>query len=68
MPKKASGEFNQAEYLADWSKKNMKRIGAQYKREFVDEFQEACKALGIAQSQVFREAMGATIKKHNDSK
>ncbi len=61
-------KFNQAEYLAEWSKKNMKRVGAQYKRDFVDEFQKACKGLGIAQSQVFREAMEATIQKYKNSK
>lgn len=67
MPKKASGDFNQAEYLAEWSKKNMLFVRAQYKREFVLEFREACKQLGISQSQVFREAMEATIKKAKDS-
>ena len=61
-------KFNQAEYLAEWSKKNMLFVRAQYKRDFVLEFREACKGLGITQSQVFREAMEATIQKYKNSK
>ena len=47
--------------------KNMAFVNAKYKKEFVLEFKEACKSLGITQSEVFREAMIKTIeraKKH----
>lgn len=38
-------------------------VNAKYKKEFVYEFKEACKTLGITQSEVFREAMIETIEK-----
>lgn len=63
MPKKASGEFNQSQYINDWAKKNMGHINVQYKREFTDEFKAACKKLGVSQSEVIRAAMEETIKK-----
>lgn len=63
MPKKASGEFNQAKYMAGWRKENMKQITASYKTDFVLEFKEACKKLGVSQSEVFRKAMEETIRR-----
>ena len=56
-------EFNQAKYIREWQKENMKQVKATYKNEFVDEFKEACKVLGIKQSDVIREAMIQTIEK-----
>lgn len=56
-------EFNQAKYMREWQKENMKQVKATYKNEFVDEFKEACKVLGIKQSDVIREAMIQTIEK-----
>lgn len=46
-----------------YDKKNMAFVNAKYKKEFVQEFKEACKTLGITQSEVFREAMIETIEK-----
>ena len=63
MPRKASGEFNQAKYMAEWQKQNMKQISASYKTDFVLEFKEACKKLGVSQSEVFRKAMEETIRR-----
>ena len=46
-----------------YDKKNMAFVNAKYKKEFVHEFKEACKTLGITQSEVFRKAMIETIEK-----
>ena len=56
-------KFNQAKYMREWQKENMKQVKASYKTEFVDDFKEACRKLGIKQSDVFRNAMYSTIKK-----
>ena len=37
-------KFNQAKYMREWQKENMKQVKASYKTEFVDEFKEACKS------------------------
>lgn len=63
MPRKASGNFNQIDYIHDWSKKNMKRVSADYAATFVDEFKSACQKLGVKQSDVIRQAMLDTIEK-----
>ena len=47
MPKKANGEFNQKNYIAEWKRKNMKYVSAAFKSEFVEEFREACKKLNV---------------------
>ena len=54
-------EFDQKKYTQEWDKKNMKLAGARFKKEFVDEFKDACASLGIKQSDVFREAMQKII-------
>lgn len=59
-------KFNQAKYMREWQKENMKQVKASYKTEFVDEFKEACKKLGIKQSDVFRNAMQDMIEKANN--
>lgn len=56
-------KFNQAKYMREWQKENMKQVKASYKTEFVDDFKEACRKLEIKQSDVFRNAMYSTIKK-----
>ena len=63
MSKKASGEFNQSQYINDWAKKNMGHINVQYKKEFTDQFKAACKKLSVSQSEVIRAAMEETIRK-----
>lgn len=55
--------FNENEYKREWRKENMKVVRGTYKNEFVDEFKEACKKLGITQSEVIRQAMEKTIQK-----
>lgn len=54
-------KFNQMKYQEEWKKKNMKRVSALFKNEFVDEFKEACAKLGIKQSDVIRKAMQDVI-------
>lgn len=55
--------FDQNKYVQEWASKNMKSISGRYKKEFVDEFTEACKSLGIKPSHVFKQAMTETIEK-----
>ena len=61
MPKKPSGNFNQAEYQASWDKQNMAYVNCKFKKDFVMEFKQACAALGITQSDAVRRAMQETI-------
>ena len=63
MPKKASGNFDQDKYVAEWKKQNMKYVKAAYRKEFVDQFRKACSVLDISQSEVIRKAMEETIRK-----
>ena len=58
--------FDEEKYKQKWKKENMKQVKASYKTEFVDEFKEACKKLGIKQSDVIRKAMQDTIEKANN--
>ena len=62
MPRKASGNFNQAKYNQQWAKENMKTLNMRYKTEFVEEFKKACKKLGVKQSDVVRKVMIQTIE------
>lgn len=55
--------FNQAEYVAEWKRKNMKYVSAAFKSEFVNEFREACQKLNIKQADLIRDMMKKTIKK-----
>ncbi len=59
-------EFDQTKYVNQWAKENMGRVSASYKAEFVSEFKEACKTLGVTQSEVIRIMMSETIKKAKD--
>lgn len=63
MPKQPSGDFDQSKHQNDWNKKNMKRVAADYKADFVNQFKEACLKLGCSQSDVIRQAMQDTIEK-----
>ena len=56
-------KFNQKEYIAEWRSKNMMRVSATYKNEFVLAFRKACQKLGISQAEVIRNAMQETIYK-----
>ena len=62
MPRKASGNFNQSKYIQQWSKENMKTLNMKYKADFVEEFKDACKKLGVKQSDVVRRSMVQTIE------
>jgi antitoxin component of RelBE/YafQ-DinJ toxin-antitoxin module len=50
-------KFDQNAYINDWAKKNMGSISARYKKEFVEEFKEACRKLNLKQSDVIRNMM-----------
>lgn len=65
MPRKTKDgqPFDDVKYRQEWNKQNMKMVAASYKKEFVDEFKDACKSLGIKQSEVIRKAMEETIEK-----
>ena len=63
MPRQSNGTFNQKKYINQWQKEHMKSVKCMYRNEFVDSFKDACKVLGISQSQVFKKAMADTIKK-----
>lgn len=58
-------KFNENEYKREWRKENMKKISVAFKNEFVDQFKESCKILGISQADAIREAMENTIQKAN---
>ena len=58
-----SEKFNQTKYINEWAKVNMATVMGKYKKEFVAEFKDACKILGIKQSEVLRKAMVDTINK-----
>ena len=63
-------KFNQIDYQNSWIKENNATVKASFKKEFVQEFKEACKALNKSQSSVIRDAMEKIIKeaegKQND--
>ena len=59
-------KFNENEYKRDWKKENMKTVRASFKNDFVDQFKEACKNLGITQADAIREAMNNTIQKADE--
>ena len=63
MPKKASGNFDQVKYQNQWIKENMSEVRARYRNNFVNEFKNACKKLGVSQSEVIKAAMEETIRK-----
>ncbi len=61
----AEEKFDQMQYIAEWKKKKMRSVSAQYNAEFVTNFKDACKKLGLVQSQVFRKAMQEVIDEAN---
>ena len=46
-----------------WIEENYMRVGGSYPKAFAQEFKDACKQLGVSQSEVFRNAMQETINK-----
>lgn len=54
-----------ANRLNSWKKENMALVGASYKKEFVQEFKEACKKLDLRQSDLIRTMMEEIIEKAN---
>ena len=56
------------EYIQKWKKENMTIVSARYKNDFVSEFKNACKILGISQSDVIRQAMIRTIERAQKKK
>ncbi len=65
MPRKTKDgkPFDQSAYIAQWTKENMTAVTGRYKKEFVQEFKEACAFLGVKQSQVIKQAMQEVIDK-----
>ena len=59
-------KFNENEYKRDWKKENMKTVRASFKNDFVDQFKDACKILGITKADAIREAMNITIQKADE--
>lgn len=57
IPKTTASRIN------GWKKENMALVGASYKKEFVQEFKEACKKLDLRQSDLIRDVMEQTIEK-----
>ena len=68
MPRKPKDgkPFDQTEYIKNWTKENMKQVKVSYKAEFVEQFRESCKKLGVSQSDVFRKAMQEIIQRANE--
>lgn len=52
---------NKYKAQSKYRKEKLMAINGAYKTDFVLEFKEACKILGIAQSQVIKKAMEETI-------
>ena len=61
-------KFNQKEYNKKWDKENMGVVKASFKKDFVTEFKDACKTLGIKQSDAIREMMQTIINKAREQK
>lgn len=51
-----------------YDKKSMATINTKYRKEFVEEFKEACNYLNKSQSEIIREAMIKTIDEAKLSK
>ena len=50
-------------YMNTWIKENYMRVGGSYPKAFAQECKDACKQLGVSQSEVLRNAMQETINK-----
>ncbi len=50
-----------------YQKEKMGTVLVKYRKDFVDEFKEACNTLGVSQSAIVREAMEATIERAKKS-
>ncbi len=60
----------QDKYLSQkkYAKNNIKKLSCSFQKVFVDEFKQACKSLGLTQSEVIRKAMQETIDKAKESR
>lgn len=60
----------QDKYLSQkkYAKNNIKKLSCSFQKAFVDEFKQACKTLGLTQSEVIRKAMQETIDKAKESR
>lgn len=58
-------ENNRYSYMYGWQKEKMSAITVRYKKEFVQEFKEACKSLNKSQSEIIKQAMIQTIEEAN---
>ena len=47
----------------EWISSHLAAISVRYKPELVTAFRDACKKLGVSQSEVIRDAMETTIRK-----
>lgn len=47
--------------MQQWQKENMLSVKVAYKKDFVIEFRDACRKLGLKQSDVIRNAMQKVI-------
>lgn len=58
-------KFDEEKYKVEWKKENRDTVIAKYNKDFVNEFKEACKKLGVKQLSVIRKAMQEIIDKAN---
>lgn len=65
MPRKTKDgqPFDSTAYRQEWNKQNMKSVGASYKADFVNEYKEAAKKLGLKTSDLIRQMMQEVIEK-----
>lgn len=66
MARKTDPKYYARQY--EWKKENMKMVGAIFKKDFVDEYKQACKKLGIKQSEPIRVIMQHTINEAKGKK
>ena len=55
--------FNENEYKREWKKENMKMVRASFKKDFVDQFKEACKQLNAHSSRMPLRSNGTDNRK-----
>ncbi len=50
----------------EWINERYTTVGTKMPKDFVQQFKDACKTLGVSQSEVFRQAMQNTINEANN--
>jgi len=55
-------KFDQGKYRTNWDKENMAQFNSKYKKEFIEEYNEALKKLGRKRSDDIRSRMLQTIE------